>query len=450
MRKVLVTFVLAVSVATLALAPTLLSAQAASPDQSQPAGAGTKVIKDPAEFNAYMTAYNMTDPAQKAAAMEAFVKQYPQSIVLSEALDAAMAAYLQVGNQAKVEEIAKHILSLNPNSVRALAIVTSIDRGPATGGNAAALKESCAYAQTGLQQLANWQKPEGVDDASFAKMRDQVTDIFNGMAGFCALQAKDNAKAREYYLKALKIDPTNFLDVYGLAVASLETNPIDKTGLWYIAKAYNLSAAANKPGIAAYGKSKYKKYHGGEDGWNELLASSATQTTIPADFDVKPAATPQELACKAVQDNDPATLSFSDWEYILQYRDAGPQCNKDAAEKVWQAIVNKQKDPKGDPAKLKIPVLVVAAAPAGDSLDVAITDENQQAKPPKADLHVVMEKPLTKPPAVGSTIDVIGTISAYTPSPFMFTMTDAELPAAAKPPVHKPTPAHRPGGAHQK
>jgi tetratricopeptide (TPR) repeat protein len=450
MRKVLVTFVLAVSVATLALAPTGLWAQAASPDQSQPTGTGQKVIKDPAEFNAYMTAYNMTDPAQKAAAMEAFTKQYPESIVLSEALDQAMASYLQAQNPPKVEEIAKHILSLNPNSVRALAIVTSIDRGPATSGKApAALKEGCASAQTGLQQLANWQKPEGVDDATFAKMRDQVTDIFNGMAGFCALQSKDNAKAREYYVKALKIDPTNFLDVYGLSLAILETNPIDKTGLWYIARAYNLSAAENKPGIAVYGKSKYKKYHGGEDGWNELLASAATQATIPADFDVKPAATPQELACKVVQDNDPATLSFSDWEYILQYRDAGPACNKEAADKVWQAIVNKQKDPKGDPAKLKIPVLVVAAAPAGDSLDVAITDENQQAKPPKADLHVVMEKPLTKPPAVGSTIDIIGTISAYTPSPFMFTMTDGELPAA-KTPVHKPTPAHRPGGAHQK
>jgi tetratricopeptide (TPR) repeat protein len=445
MRKVLVTFVFAANVAIVALAPTRLSAQAASPDQSQPTGTGQKVIKDPAEFNAYMTAYNMTDCAQKAAAMEAFTKQYPESIVLAEALEQSMACYLQVNNQAKVEEVAKRILTLNPNSVRALAVITTIDRGQATGGNAAALKEGCAYALTGLQQLANWQKAEGIDDATFAKMRDQAADIFNGMAGFCALQAKDNVKAREYYVKALKIDPTSFQDVYQLAIASLETNPIDKNGLWYIAKAYNLSAPANKAQIGAYGKAKYKKYHGGEDGWNELLASSASQPNLPADFDVKPAATPQELACKAVQDNDPATLSFSDWEYILQYRDAGPQCNKDAAEKVWQAIVNKQKDPKGDPAKLKIPVLVVAASPAGDSLDVAITDENQAAKPPKADLHVVMEKPLTKPPAVGSTIDVIGTISAYTPSPFMFTMTDGDLPAAAKPPVHKPTPAHRPG-----
>jgi tetratricopeptide (TPR) repeat protein len=331
--------------------------------------------------------------------------------------------------------------------VRALAIVTAIDRGLATAGNAAALKEGCAYAQTGLQQLASWQKPEGIDDPTFAKMRDQVTDIFNGMAGFCALQAKDNVKAREYYAKALKIDPTSFQDVYQLAIASLETSPIDKNGLWYIAKAYALAAPANKQQIGNYGKAKYKKYHGGEDGWNELLASAAAQATLPPDFDVKPAATPQELACNVVRDNDPSTLSVSDWEYVLQYRDAGPQCNKDAAEKVWQAILGKQKDASGNEQRIRMPGVKVISATA-DAIDVALTEDNQQAN--KADLHLVMEKPLTKPLAAGSTTDITGVFTSYTPSPFMFTMEKGELPLAPKPPVHKPTPAHRPGGAHQK
>jgi hypothetical protein len=53
---------------------------------------------------------------------------------------------------------------------------------------------------------------------------------------------------------------------------------------------------------------------------------------------------------------------------------------------------------------------------------------------------VVMEKPLTKPPAVGSSTDVIGLFASYTPSPFMFTMEKGELPAPPKPkpPVHHP------------
>ena len=43
---------------------------------------------------------------------------------------------------------------------------------------------------------------------------------------------------------------------------------------------------------------------------------------------------------------------------------------------------------------------------------------------------VAMDKPMTKPPAVGATIDIIGVISEYTPDPFMFTMTKGELPVA--------------------
>ena len=48
-----------------------------------------------------------------------------------------------------------------------------------------------------------------------------------------------------------------------------------------------------------------------------------------------------------------------------------------------------------------------------------------------------MEKPMTKPPAVGSSTDIIGVISEYTPDPFMFTMTKGALPAAKAPATKK-------------
>src|SRR5258708_1300777 len=145
MRKVLVTIVLALTAASLALGQT----------------GDTKVIKDTNEYNAYMAAYNAQDPGQKAAAMEAFLKQYPQTIMLSEAMDAALDGYQRASNIPKVVEMAKRMLGVNPNNVNALAIVTAVDRAAATDGKADALKEGCASAQTGLQQLPNWAKPEG-------------------------------------------------------------------------------------------------------------------------------------------------------------------------------------------------------------------------------------------------------------------------------------------------
>ena len=70
----------------------------------------------------------------------------------------------------------------------------------------------------------------------------------------------------------------------------------------------------------------------------------------------------------------------------------------------------------------------VIASPDPSTLEVAISDDNQAAN--KADMRVVMEKPMTKPPAPGTSMDIIGVISEYTPDPFMFTMTKGELPVA--------------------
>jgi hypothetical protein len=439
MRRVLATFVLALTGLAASLA-TAQSSQSSPAPADQAPGTTTptsqKVIKDPAEYNAYMTALNTQDAAQRAAAMEAFVNQYPNSIVKPEALDQALAGYQAAGNQAKLQEVANKILQINPNSVRALAILTYFERASGDPAKAAKARQD---GEKGLQALESWTPPADLPAADAKKMKDQMTAIFAGAAGFGALQAKDYAAAKGFYQKAVQIDPNSLQDVYQLGIASLESNPMDPLGFWYIAKAINLSKGndAAIKAISSYGKGKYKKYHGGEDGWDQIVTAAATQPAPPADFAIKPAPTPAELACKVVQDNDPATLSASDWEYVLQYRDAGQQCNKDAAEKVWQSIQSKQKDEKGEPVKIKLPGVKVVAA-TSDSLDVALTEENQQAN--KADIHVVMEKPLTKPPAVGSTTDVIGLFSSYTPNPFMFTMEKGELPAAAKPkpPVHHP------------
>lgn len=409
-----------------------------------------KQIKDPNEYNAYIAAYNMTDPAQKAAAMEAFIKQYPQTIMLSDAMEQAMVGYQQSSNIPKLTEMARRILAMNPNQLRALAIIAAVDRSNATNGvdTQNALKEGCAAAQTGLQQMPGWTKPAGLSDADFDKLRSQTSDIFNGMAGFCALQNKDYANATKYYTEAYKIDPSNLQDTYQLAIAYLEQNPIDLKGLWYGAKALNLakSSPAAVDSISKYVKFKYKKYHGKVDDWDAFATTVAGQTAPPDNLSavITPAPTPCDLAVQAVKDNDPATLSFGDREFILSQVNCSP-ANKAAADKVWAAIQDLE---KGGEVKLKISVKVIAAT--NDSVDGAISDENQAAN--KADIHVTLEEPIPAPtrggksnvPVPGATIDVVGVISAYTPDPFMFTMTKGELPGlpAVKPPVRH-TPARK-------
>lgn len=419
MKKALVTALLAFAVAQ--AAKTALPAQAPTENIS----VGQKVIKDPAEYNAYMTALNTADPAAKAAAMEAFVRQYPQSVVLIDALEQAMAAYQQAGNQAGLADAAQQILKIVPDHVRALAIVVTLDRAKAAADKAA-LAEGCADAQSGSAALAKWSKPDSMSDADFAAVRDRISDVFYGALGFCALQKKDWAAARLNYEKAFAIDPKNLQDVYQLAVADLEQNPIDLNGIWYCDKAIQLAESMNNSGavgsITPYCKAKYRRYRGSEDGWDQILSAANAEQALPTGFavSIKPAPTPCEIAVQAVQQNDPSDLSFSDREYILSKAGCSSE-NKAAADKVWQSIQTMEKN---GAVKLKLPVKVIAST--SDSIDAAITDDNQAAN--KVDLHIVMEKPMLHPPKQGAAIDIIGVLTGYTAEPFLFTMEKGQLP----------------------
>jgi tetratricopeptide (TPR) repeat protein len=385
--------------------------------------ASQKVIKDAAEYNAYLTALNTQDPGRRGTAMLAFANQYPASLVRIDALEQAMAAYQESNNATKVVEIARTILQQDPPNVRALAIVTAINRSLATNGDAQALKESCDDAQKGLQTLATWAKPQDTNEQDFEKLKNQMTDIFNGAAGFCALQTKDYARAKNYYLKAIQVDPSNLQDVYQLAVSDLESKPMDVDGFWYIAKSSSLAQgnSAAQQSINSYGSAKYRHYHGSADGWDKIASSAGTQALLPVNFasSIKPAPSPAEVAVTVVRENDPGTLSFSDWEYILGYRDASTD-NKQAADRVWQAI---REDEKNGQVKLRIHVKVISATKT--KILAAITDENQKVN--TVDLNITMEQPLLEAPIAGAQLDVIGVLTDYTPNPFAFYMEQAAL-----------------------
>jgi tetratricopeptide (TPR) repeat protein len=451
MNKVLVTFVLALT----ALSITAAMAQgagAAQPVQNQPAQSqpgqsqpGNKEIKDPAEYNAYIAALNTADPAHKAAALAAFLIQYPQTVVKLDALEQEMAAYQAANNPAKVKETARAILQENPSHLRARAIATAFERVAATGGDKQALTEACDDSQKGVQALSTWQKPEGMSDTDFERDKTQMAGIFNGTAGFCALQNKDYATAKNYYQKAVELDPKNMQDMFQLAVADLELNPIDLNGFWYAAKAINLAGnnAETVKGISDYAKAKYRNYTGSHDGWDQLVAGAATQTAPPASLtaSIKAKPTPCEVAVDTVKKYDLSALSFSDREFILSQANCSP-ANKEAADKVWQDIQSKQKSGEME-VKLKLPsVLVISATKT--SLQVALTEENQQAK--KADLTVNLERPVLRPPLPGSTVAVVGVFSDYKPNPFMFIMNKGDLPGAKAVPkktVHHAQTGHR-------
>jgi len=419
MRKALVMFIVVLAAAVLpVVAQTAQQPPATQPEVAPESQASSrKVILDRNEYDAYITALRAKDPATKAFLMEDFVKQYPKTVMRAEALEEALAGYQAAGNGAKVEEIAAVLLKENPLHVQARAVVVSFARARVTDPETAAVLK--AEAEKGLEALAAWRKRPEVADADFALMQNSLSAIFNGALGFAALQEKNYTAARDYYMKAVQINPNSLEDVYQLGVACLEMNPMDLNGFWYVAKASYLAGPEGKSGILGYAKPKYRAFHGNTEGWDEIVAAAATQLAPPPEIaQIKPAPTECDMAVEAVKNNDPANLSIGDWEFILSKRDCTP-ANKEAADKVWQAIQRLQKDGK---QKLELQVEVIASDK--HTIDAA-ADEFYQ-KENKADLHVVMAQAMIKPPPVGGTIIVVGLLTDYTPKPFMFTMEKGE------------------------
>ncbi|MGH9498392.1 MAG: tetratricopeptide repeat protein [Terriglobales bacterium] len=382
-----------------------------------------KEIKDPAEYNAYVGAVQQSAASAKISGLEAFLVRYPNSVMKEDALEVLMGAYQQAGNQAKVMDTANRLLATNPNNVRALVLLAYNERAAQKWADAK------GHAERGLQALPSMPKPDGASDADFAKQKGQLAALLEGVAGFSALQLKDNATAEKDLRMAVEADPNNAENVYPLALAYLTATPEDDVnGLFFIARAANLvKDPAGKAQIIKFGHSKYAKYHGSDEGWNDLLTMTATTPLPPADFTVKQYVppTPAEQAHDLVKDKTPADikkLSFAEWELVLS---AGAP--EDAA-KVWSVI-------KGVPLQMEATVL--KAGPL--ELEIAASQDDIDAK--RADIVLTMTGtiPAKLMPEDGSTLDFEGTPVSYTPSPFVMTMEKGALltkAAPKKPPVH--------------
>ncbi|MFZ0951177.1 MAG: bacterial transcriptional activator domain-containing protein [Candidatus Sulfotelmatobacter sp.] len=438
MKKILVTVVL--GAAALAAAqgaqpapsqPSTAPAQSAAPPaQSQPTAA--PVIKDPAEYNAYVGAIGQKDAAQ-ISGLEAFLTQYPNSIMKTAALQTLMQDYQQAGNTAKTIETATKLLAADPTNERAMFLLAYFDRLKAQSGDPNAkqeLDDAKKYGQMGLDDMPKFTKPQGMSDADFQKMKDQMTGVFNAALGLAALTDKDYDTARKDLRAAVDSGADfqkDFSVVYPLALAYAGPTPPDPkltpdpiNAIWFTARASIVAPNAQyQQSIEKYAKGLYVKYHAGEDGWDDVLAQAKANPAPPAGFTIKPAPTPAEQAHNMVVATSPDKMDFATWEFVLSN---GAQADQDT---VWNAI-------KGKPVYMNGTVIKATST----EFDIAASEDDIVAK--KADLTLTFEEkvPLRLIPKEGASLDFQGEPASYTSSPFMMTMEKGLLPKPKTAPVH--------------
>jgi hypothetical protein len=462
MKKIVLAMLLVAAVTAIAqtastAAPAAPPAAQAPPAATQPAPAQAppaqaapapppqkKEIKDTAEYNAYVGAVQQTDNGAKISGLEAFVTQYPNSVVKEDALEALMTAYQQTNNQVKMLDTAQKVLQVNPCNLRALAVLafTKQSQGVfADAGQAGAKGLQCL--QTTLT------RPEGTTPDEWEKLKTQTKMIFNSAAGISAYQAaiaanqaKDSATAStdfakaEPFLKAVVQDqPDNLLDVYDLALADLAagSGENDVEGLFFIARASNLAQGDGKAKIAQFGKSKYVKYHGSEEGWSDLLAMTATTKLPPPDFTIKKYVppTPAEQAAALVKSKKVEEMSFAEWQMVLS------EGTPEDSDKVWSVL-------KGKPLQMAAQVITIDASnKTATKLMLAGSSDDIDAKRADIDLTMTAAIPPKDMPKEGADFQFQGTPVSFVAKPFVMTMNDGALLVAAKP-KPKPTTHKKP------
>ena len=417
MKKVVLASMLVVGCIVAAAAPAIMA-------QEQSSQSNQITIKDPAEYNAYTNAIGQSTPAAKAAAIESFLQQYPNSVVKNQMLEQLVSAYQATGDTAKTYDAAKRLLQVEPSNLRALTFVVYVDKAQANGDQAK-LDEAATLARQGL----NAQKPSDMSQADFDKLKSVATPIF-----YSAIAAADLAK-KDYKteiaditaeLKAVSPQQTtqqpSLADTYYLGTAYVQENPKDLVnGIWFLARAAQYLPEPYKDQAEKAAEYWYNQYHGSMDGFDQIKQLAHDNVFPPDSYKPTPKPpppSPQELAHNAVTSTpDLSKLALTDKEFILA------NGTPDDAQKVWEVLNGKT---------VEVPGLVIAATP--DSVQLAVSDDAKNSQ--KADFTINMKKPLKTPPAPGTTVTYIATFASYTQNPAMIIMNDGETKPEKAPVRH--------------
>lgn len=426
MKKVVFASVLALASSALYL-PSIVLAQDQGSQSSQ------ITIKDPAEYNAYTSAIGQSAPAAKAAAIEAFLQQYPNSVVKAEMLEQLVGAYQATGDTAKTYDAAKRLLQVDPNNLRALIFVVYVEKQQAQGDQAK-LDEAAALAQRGQSAT----KPAAMSDADFQKLKDLAAPIFGNVIGADDVAKKDYKDAITAYTAELHAakDPAqttqglSLADTYALGNAYVQEDPKDLvSGIWYLTRAAQYLQEPYKSNVEKAAEYWYKKYHGNMDGFDQIKQLAHDNVFPPDSYKpvaAPPPPSPKDLAHNAlVSTPDASKLNLSDKEYILA--NGSPE----DAQKVWSVLQGQTTE---------VPGVVIQATTT--SLQLAVSDDAKQSQ--KADFTINMKAPLSTPPQVGAQVTFIATFDSFTQNPPMIVLKDGEPKTAPKAPVHHTT--HKPSG----
>ena len=406
MKKLVLTSVMAMAIASLVYTPTLRAQDI--------------TIKDPAEYNAYTMASTQNDAKAKAAALEAFLNLYPQSVVKNAVLDSLIDTYQSVNDFDHTLSAASRLLQVDPNNTKAVFISVYIKKGQcARTQDAQTCDDAAALAHKGLLIA----KPAATSDDDWKKQTSATYPLFHSAIALdFAIAKKDFKSAITEYKAELMLytdDQTKTVglpDTLHLAEAYAQPDAKDLVqSIWFYARAFDYAPANFKPTIEKSLNFYYKKFHGDLKGLDDIKTQAAATTFPPGTLVIAAAKTPAEqIHDLLAATSNWGSLALADKETVLAVG------SKEDADKLWATLQN-QPTP--------VPGIVMEAS--ASVIKVAVTQDAKDAK--TADFIVNLKTPLADKdiPAVGFEFklqpgtELDGTYDTYTQIPATATTTQS-------------------------
>ena len=281
----------------LCMAPVGLRAQGTPSTQT-----GQKNWKDRAEYDLFEAITKDTNPQSRLDKLNQWKDKYPSTDFIDQRRTLFLTTYAALNQAQNALTAAKEILAADPKDFTALYYVTlltpqipAVTQKPATADQLEdAQKAANGLLNGGLDtQFAADKKPANVTDDQWKKARTDIEAVSHTTLGWVAMQQKQYEGAEGEFQKSLSINPNNGdVDYWMGTVIAGEKKPEKQAQAFYYfarAAAYDGPGALNPQGrqqVMTYVKNAYQKYHGSNEGFDQLLQTAKNNPTPAPDFKI--------------------------------------------------------------------------------------------------------------------------------------------------------------------
>ena len=377
--------------------------------------AGQKNWKDRAEFDLFDAMSKDTNPKTKLEKLNQWKEKYPATDFTDLRQTALLTTYVALGQVQDALNTAKETLARDAADFTALYYTALLTPTLATM-NVAATPEQLDAAEKAANAILAGAKPANVNDADWQKAKGAIEAIAHKSLGWVAMTRKQPDVAETEFKKSLSLDANSGEVPYWLGIVILQERKPEKQGeaLYYYARsaAYDGPGALAPAGRTAVNKQLqdlYKKYHGGADGLDQVLAQAKSAPNPPENFKIVSVA--DQAKAKLAQEEADAK-SHPDLALWKSIKEALTGAN---AQSYFDSSMKGAMLPGGANNVQRFTAKVISMEPASKPKSLVVAIENGTT--PDATLKFETALPGKVEP--GTEIKFAGVAESYTASPFM-------------------------------